>query len=75
MKKAFGWLLVILGSIIFYLMWFELAPFITSLIPKGEYQAFLELGVYFFVAWIGGIAMPFFMICLGLVFINRKLLK
>jgi hypothetical protein len=72
LRKSFNWarligILVVLAisSVIFYLAFFVLAPFVANLIPAGSWKDFLDFAVYAIIAWIGGIGIPLWLLIAG----------
>lgn len=43
------------GIIVFYIMFFKLAPWISSLIPAGDWKPILKFVVYILVGYFGGV--------------------
>ncbi|HBU69584.1 MAG TPA: hypothetical protein DEE98_04285 [Elusimicrobia bacterium] len=56
---------------IFYGMFFRLAPYVCGLVPPSQWQSFLKVAVYFFVAYFGGIGLPFILIFFGVITLLR----
>ena len=47
---------------IFYGMFFRLAPYVCTLIPAGQWQGFIKVAVYFAIAYLGGLGIPFVLV-------------
>jgi hypothetical protein len=65
--KTLGLVVMATAILIFYLIFFQLAPWIAGLIPAGDWTPFLRFLVYIAVAWIGGIALPIGILILGFI--------
>jgi hypothetical protein len=65
--KALGIVLIGIGITLFLLCFFVFAPFLCKLIPQGEYKGFFDAVIYLIIAWIGGAAIPFFLILYGIL--------
>ena len=50
---------------IFYGIFFCFAPYVSSCIPAGEWHKLAEIVVYIFLAWIGGVVLPFVLFVSG----------
>lgn len=69
-----GGIICIISSIFsFIVIWFKLTPYLTLLIPNGEWKLLITFILYVFVAYIGGIAFPFIFFCLGMALIAKRL--
>ena len=47
---------------VFYGFFFKLAPYVCTLIPPGQWQGLMKVGVYIVVAYCGGIGIPFVLV-------------
>ena len=62
-----------LSIAVFYGFFFKLAPYICTLIPPGQWQGLMKVGVYFVIAYAGGIGIPFVLIFFSIMMIwNSK---
>ena len=69
---SLGMLLCLSSGALFYLIFFKLAPYITSLIPAGSWESILRLIVYVVLGYFGGIGIPVTFIILGIFLILNK---
>lgn len=59
--KGFVFGIVISWAVAFFVFWlifFGLAPAITSVIPQSDWKGFLDIVVYVIIGWFGGIGIP-----------------
>jgi len=70
------WLLAVLcwlsASGIFYGMFFKLAPYACGLVPLGQWQGLMKVGIYFAIAYLGGIGLPIALIFLGFMILRER---
>lgn len=65
--KYFGSLLsMLLAIVVFYNMFFKLAPYICTLIPPGPWQGLIKVAAYFAVAYFGGVGLPLILTGIGI---------
>jgi len=65
--KIFGLAICGLAVGVFYMIFFKLAPYIISALPKtGEWSKFIEIVVYIIVGYLGGIGIPLVILFLGI---------
>ncbi len=64
--KIFGIALIMISILLFWLVFFKLAPWISSTIPAGSWHSFLTILVYVGIAWIGGIGLPLIIMITGI---------
>lgn len=60
-----------IGALIFYLMFFMLAPFIAKLVPVSNYKPLIDFLVYVIVGWFGGVAIPVALFMFGIFNLMR----
>jgi len=58
--------LIVVGLVIFYLIFFLLAPFVCDSIPAGVYKQLLSITAYIVLGWFGGVAIPLVIILIGI---------
>jgi hypothetical protein len=72
MKK---WLLSVLcwlaAAGMFYGFFFKLAPYTCTLVPAGPWQCLIKVGVYFVIASLGGIGLPFALVFFGFMILRE----
>jgi len=54
---------------VFYGFFFRLAPYVCTLIPPGQWQGLMKVGVYLIVAYVGGIGIPAVLAFFGIMLI------
>jgi len=64
-----GGLVCSIGVLIFWAIFFKLAPFLSNAIPAGDWHNFLSIVIYVLVGWFGGISIPLLFVILGISFI------
>lgn len=67
MKKSrlLGTGLIALGILLFYEIFFNLAPWLASLIPESAWSKLLTVIMYVVVGYFGGLAIPIFCVVAG----------
>jgi hypothetical protein len=63
--------LIALG--VFYLAFFQIAPWMVHLLPPGPWHGILTIGVYILIAYLGGIGLPIVIIWIGFMVYSRKI--
>jgi hypothetical protein len=61
----FGLGIVAFSIFLFYEIFFKLTPYIGNLLPASAWTPFIKIALYFIVAYIGGVALPFMVFILG----------
>ena len=56
--KVFGFSLISIAIIIFYVLFFKLAPYVASVIPAGEWHQLGAILVYIVIGYCGGLVLP-----------------
>ena len=73
MKWFFSTTCWLSAIVVFYGMFFKLAPYICTLIPAGQWQGLIKVAAYFVIAYFGGIGLPVILIIWGVFLIlNRE---
>ena len=57
----------LLAGGVFFGMFFKLAPYICNLVTPGQWQALIKVGIYFAVAYFGGIGLPLILAFFGTI--------
>jgi len=57
---------------VFYGMFFRLAPYVCTLVPVGQWQGLIKVGIYFAIAYLGGIGLPLLLIFISHVVIRKR---
>ena len=53
-----GLVIIALGAVLFYLIWWITVPYVTSTIPAGEWHKLIEVGIYILAVVTVGISAP-----------------
>ena len=72
MKYILPAILFVASLGVFYGFFFKLAPYICALIPSGQWQGLMKVGVYFIVAYAGGIGIPAVLLFFGIMLITDQ---
>ena len=68
MKRFIGVVIsIILAALTFDGFFFHLAPWVTVMVPAGEYHQLASLAVYIAIAYFGGLTIPFSILVIGLL--------
>jgi len=70
------WLLAVLcwlsAAGVFFGMFFKLAPYVCGLVPPGQWQGLIKVGIYFAIAYLGGLGLPFMLILVSYMILQRS---
>ncbi len=58
---------IAVAATVFYGAFFKLAPYIGSVLPASNWTPFLKVLVYILIAWFGGVAVPIWILCFGMI--------
>lgn len=65
MLKVTGLFTMGIGVVLFWAIFFKLAPYVGSLIPSGDWTPLLMMLVYIIIVCLGGVMIPITIILFG----------
>ncbi|MCB4791960.1 MAG: hypothetical protein LHV68_08740 [Elusimicrobia bacterium] len=72
MKWFYTVLCWLTAGIVFYGMFFKLAPYICTLVPAGQWQGLIKVGIYFIIAYGGGIGIPLILVFFSTIILLKS---
>lgn len=72
LKLIPGLFISCIGVLSFWAIFFKLAPYVVSLIPKSDWSAMISFLTYILIAWIGGVTIPLMIFICGIWLLSAR---